>query len=95
MKTREELLKEMKRFRREMLTPEQSKIVKLGVDDILNTPTQAQFNCPYCHGHEFIVEGFDLNANIYRNELFVRSKDEITTNYIKYCPMCGRNLGDE
>lgn len=39
----------MNEFRRQMLTPEQSKIVKVGVDDILQAPTQEQLDCQYCH----------------------------------------------
>lgn len=88
MKTREELLNLVKS------NGVIYAINNVDIRDLLSAPTQEQLDCQYCHEHEFIVEGFDLNVNIYRNELFVRSENEVTTDYIKYCPMCGRKLGD-
>lgn len=81
MKAREELLKEMNRFRRQMLTPEQAKILKQGLHDVLNAPTQAQLDCPYCH---------NMNLEEYRRQL---NEDSSYIEEVKYCQVCGRKLG--
>lgn len=100
--TREELLKEMDKFRRQMLTPEQSKIVKLGVDDILQVPTQEQLDCPYCHNDpkqaDLLKKYTDDNMYIVylkSSTLNLEAAGLRTSKKVNYCPICGRRLNDE
>lgn len=79
MKTREELLNEMDKFRR-TLTSGQSKVLKSGLHQILAASTEEQLKCNYCH-----IKDDDEEMKLLW---------KITTHYVycRYCPMCGRRL---
>lgn len=73
------------------------------LQQILSAPTKAQMECPYCHGGREakpVIEtssdflAFDKNGTLaFGNDGSV----EIFAGFTKlrYCPICGRKLGDE
>lgn len=98
MKTREELLK-----RGHNLDANSMIYGKRLVKAILSAPTEEQMKCKYCHGgreakpivadkSDFLA--FDKNGIVaFGNDGSVTTGENYTK--IKYCPMCGRKLGDE
>ncbi|MFT8608018.1 MAG: hypothetical protein ABF690_00425 [Liquorilactobacillus nagelii] len=102
LKTREELLNEMDKFRW-TLTSGQSKVLKSGLHQILAAPTEKQTKCEYCHGGRkakpIVADSSDFLAFDKSGIVAFGNDGSVTTgeNYtkIKYCPMCARKLGDE
>jgi hypothetical protein len=88
MKTREELLNQLGQLEGYF---DELKIFQVlakdysadAVDRILSAPTQAQLDCPYCHG---------MNLEEYHKRL---NEDSSYIEEVKYCEVCGRKLGDE
>jgi predicted molibdopterin-dependent oxidoreductase YjgC len=111
MKTREELLNQLGQLEGYFDELEIFQVLAKdysadAVDRILSAPTQAQLDCPYCHGkadlNDTTNSSFQINLdtsddNDYR--LQVDYKDEFydydNSAIIHYCPACGRKLGDE
>jgi hypothetical protein len=92
MKTREELLNEMDKFRR-TLTSGQSKVLKSGLHQILSAPTEEQMKFGFCHAP---LSGREWSKLEYCNELRKHSNlcgDVLI--YVNFCQFCGRKLGDE
>lgn len=102
LKTREELLNEMDKFRW-TLTSGQSKVLKSGLHQILAAPTEKQTKCEYCHKEKAIKlsENYYLeiappdDANLVGKRSFDYRDWQIGTTKFNYCPHCGRKLGDE
>jgi hypothetical protein len=111
MKTREELLNEMNKFRR-TLTSGQSKVLKSGLHQILSAPTEDQLKCDYCHAPFLDLSGktedefdqFDPDGaycGLDKDSMITYGSPgdgfdgQDRNTKINYCPMCGRKLGDE
>ena len=109
MKTREELLKELDES--ETIASKSSflddwntqrKIGIDGVKDILQAPTQEQLDCPYCHNDpkqaDLLKKYTDDNMYIVylkSNTLNLEAAGLRVSEKVKFCPVCGRKLGDE
>lgn len=88
----------MNEFRRQMLTPEQSKIAKLGVKEILQAPTQKQLDCPYCNEpFKALYSESDITYGIIDHKVYgvYADSEKLTGLKFTFCPMCGRKLGDD
>lgn len=68
-----------------------------------NMETKEQQNCPYCHGladlNDTANSDFQINIDTVENELDATydwgNGNDYCNFQIKFCPMCGRKLGDE
>lgn len=108
MKTREEILKELKNpinvFSYHAYASDwvPKPISFDDVEKVLTAPTQARLNCPYCHGDKQINLCYNLYLDIIKNKgLIMETNDYINTSWVRghitfdCCPKCGRKLGDE
>ncbi|MFT8725404.1 hypothetical protein [Liquorilactobacillus nagelii] len=80
------------------------------IQGILNLPTQEQLDCPYCHDPFLDLSGvaddeldtggdsycsIDENGNMIYGSFSEGYDVSCNEMPIKFCPMCGRKLGDE
>jgi hypothetical protein len=108
MKTREELLNQLGQLEGYF---DELKIFQVlakdysadAVDRILDAPTQAQLDCPYCHGTDNLNDTTNRN-NDFQIKIDLYGPDDARLNveyrggadreiaHINYCPVCGYRL---
>ena len=64
--------------------------------NILETPTEEQQKCEYCHEPYNVFKGGDRVGFWFNSHNQLRSPyDDAPNVLVNYCPMCGRKLGDD
>lgn len=101
MKTREELLANTWKPDEDVNIG--SYVIRQGkLGKILNAPTEKQLDCPYCHNDpkqaDLLKKYTDDNMYIVylkSNTLNLEAAGLRVSEKVKFCPVCGRKLGDE